>query len=107
VDVAPTILDLLGIRPPATYQGHSALDGRPRMAFFLTDYSLPLAGLVDDHWKAIEDVSTGRVQLFDLAHDTGEARDVSTQHADRARAYATRLQGWAAAQKDYILTGRR
>jgi hypothetical protein len=47
------------------------------------------------------------VQLFDLAHDTGEARDVSTQHADRARAYATTLQGWAAAQKDYILTGRR
>jgi arylsulfatase A-like enzyme len=107
VDVAPTILDLLGIVPPTTYQGHSALDGRPRMAFFFTDYSLPLAGLVDGHWKAIEDVSTGRVQLFDLALDTLEARDVSAQHADRVRAYAATLHGWSAAQKDYILTGRR
>jgi hypothetical protein len=107
VDIAPTILDLLGVVPPATYQGHSALDGRPHMALFFTDYSLPLAGLVDGRWKAIEDVSTGRVQLFDLAHDTDEAHDVSTQHADRVRAYAASLRGWAAAQKDYILTGRR
>jgi arylsulfatase A-like enzyme len=107
VDIAPTILDLLGIVPPATYQGHSALDARPRMALFFTDYSLPLAGLVDGHWKAIEDISTGRVQLFDLSSDTVEAHDVSTEHADRAQGYAATLQGWAAAQKDYILTARR
>ena len=107
VDMAPTMLDLLGIVSPATYQGHSALDGQPRMALFFTDYSLPLAGLVDGRWKAIEDVSTGRVQLFDLAHDAVEARDVSTEHAGRARAYAATLQTWAAAQKNYILTGRR
>jgi arylsulfatase A-like enzyme len=107
VDVAPTILDLLDIVPPAGYQGHSALDGRPRLALFLTDYSLPLAGLVDGAWKAIEDLSTGRVQLFELARDTGETRDVSAQFADRARAYAATLQGWAAAQKNYILIGRR
>jgi len=107
VDIAPTILDLLGIAPPATYQGHSALEGPPRMALFFTDYSLPLAGLVDGRWKAIEDVSTGRAQLFDLAHDTIEAHDVSPQHVDRARSYAAMLQGWTAAQKDYVLTDRR
>lgn len=107
VDVVPTVLDLLGIAPPAAYQGHSALDGRPRMALFFTDYSLPLAGLVDERWKAIEDISTRRLQLFDLADDPGETRDVSTQHADRARTYAAILRGWAAAQKDYVLTGRR
>lgn len=107
VDVAPTILDLLGIEAPSTYQGNSALDRRPRMALFLTDYSLPLAGLVDGPWKAIEDVSTGRVQLFELGRDARETGDVSAQHADRARTYAATLQGWAAAQKDYILTSRR
>ena len=107
VDIAPTILDLLGITPPTGYQGFSALDGRPRMALFFTDYSLPLAGLVDDRWKAIEDMSTRRVQLFDLSDDPGETCDLSTQHPDRAREYAASLQGWAAAQKDYILTRRR
>jgi arylsulfatase A-like enzyme len=107
VDVAPTILDLLGVAPAATYQGQSALDGRRRMALFLTDYSLPLAGLVDGRWKAIEDISSGRVQLFELAQDGVEARDVSALHVERARAYAASLQGWAAAQKDYILNGRR
>ena len=104
VDVAPTILDLLGIEAPPQYQGHSALDGRRRMALFFTDYSLPLAGLVDGCWKAIEDVSTGRVQLFELLDDTAEIRDVSALDVARARAYATTLQGWVAAQKDYILT---
>jgi arylsulfatase A-like enzyme len=107
VDLAPTLLALLGIETPARYQGYSALDGRLRMALFLADYSLSLAGLVDDEWKAIEDVSTGRVQLFDLATDPAEMCDVSTQHADRARAYAMTLQDWTAAQKDYVLAGRR
>lgn len=106
VDIAPTILDLLGIEPPPRDQGRSALDGKPQMALFLTDYSLPLAGLVDGRWKAIANVSTGRVQLFELGHDIGEVRDLSTQYADRARKYAATLQGWTAAQKDYVLMSR-
>lgn len=107
VDIAPTILDLLGIVPPGRYEGLSGLTGRPRMALFFTDYSLPLAGLVDDRWKAIEDMSTRRVQLFDLSDDPGETCDLSTERPDRARAYEASLRGWAAAQKDYILTRRR
>src|SRR5437660_8183781 len=35
VDTAPTVLDLLGISPPANYQGRTMLDGVPRTAFFL------------------------------------------------------------------------
>src|SRR5262245_59036139 len=38
LDTAPTILDLLGLQPPADYQGRSALEARHRMALFYTDY---------------------------------------------------------------------
>jgi arylsulfatase A-like enzyme len=103
VDVAPTILDLLGVASPGRYQGRSGLDGTPRVALFSTDYSLPLAGLVDGSWKAIEDLSSGRTQLFDLTHDAMEAHDVASVHADRARAYGATLKAWAAAQKAYVL----
>jgi hypothetical protein len=42
VDIAPTILALLGVPPPSNYQGASMLDGTPRMALFFADYSLGL-----------------------------------------------------------------
>jgi arylsulfatase A-like enzyme len=103
VDVAPTILDRLGIAAPGRHQGRSALDGTPRMALFSTDYSLPLAGLGDGSWKVIEDMSSGRTQLFDLTRDATEAHDVALVHADRAREYAATLKAWAAAQKAYVL----
>jgi phosphoglycerol transferase MdoB-like AlkP superfamily enzyme len=103
VDVAPTVLDLLGLDAPAIYQGRSALDGPKRMALFFTDYSVPLAGLVDGAWKAIYEVDTGRVQLFDRRRDRSEREDVSDQHADRARWYGDRLKRWSAAQKYYVL----
>src|SRR5439155_26671995 len=40
VDMAPTVLDLLGVPAPADYQGLSRLGGRRPVAFFFTDSSL-------------------------------------------------------------------
>jgi len=47
VDIAPTVLDLLGLPPQSGFQGESALNGKPRMALFFADYSLGLLGLRD------------------------------------------------------------
>jgi arylsulfatase A-like enzyme len=102
VDTAPTVLDLLGMRVPAGYQGRSALDGAQRMALFFTDYSLPLAGLVDGRWKAIHELNGGRTRLFDLSVDPAETRDLSGSFPDRAAWYAGTLGRWSAAQKHYV-----
>jgi arylsulfatase A-like enzyme len=104
VDIAPTVLDLLGMDVPDAYQGQSALGGAPKMALFFTDYSLPLAGLVDGRWKAVHDLNAGRTRIFDLANDPGETRDLAVRFPARASWYAETLKGWSAAQKDYVLT---
>ena len=72
IDVAPTIVDLIGGIPPAAWQGRSALDGRPRTAFFFTDYSLRLLGRRDGRFKTIYDLDSGRIRRFDMEVDPGE-----------------------------------
>jgi arylsulfatase A-like enzyme len=103
VDVAPTLLELLGLKAPADYQGASLLEPRDRAALFFTDYSLPLAGLRDGRWKLIVELGTARVKLFDLESDPQERRNVAAEHPDRVAEWRRRLEEWSAAQKDLVL----
>ena len=77
LDTAPTLLDLVGIPRPDSYEGHSVLEDDRRPAFFFTDYSLRLAGLRDGSMKLIHDLDSGRSRLFDLERDPGELRNVA------------------------------
>ncbi len=97
IDVAPTVLDLLGEPAPAAYEGQSLLQGTSRLAFFFTDYSRPVAGLRDGRFKAIEELDSGRTRLFDLDADPREQSDISGAHAERASWYAENLRTWSAA----------
>ena len=102
VDIAPTVLDLLGMPQQGELQGESALNGRPRMALFFADYSLGLLGLRDGRYKYIYDLGSGRSRMFDLVSDPRETRDVSLEHRNAAEWYKTRVQSWTAAQKSYL-----
>jgi arylsulfatase A-like enzyme len=106
VDLAPTVLDLLGLPIPAEYQGRSLLPGEPRMALFCTDYSLGLLGLRDGRWKMIHELDSGRSQLFDLETDPDETCDLSGAMSERTAVYRDHLRRWAAAQK-YRITHPR
>jgi glucan phosphoethanolaminetransferase (alkaline phosphatase superfamily) len=105
VDAAPTILDLMGIPAPASYQGRTMLDGTPRMALFFADYSMGLLGLRDGPWKFVYEIDSGRARLFDLDHDPREASDVSAREGARAGWYGQVVRGWSGAQKSYIARG--
>jgi len=87
VDLAPTILDLIGATPPALYQGRSMLDAVPRLALFFTDYSLKLAGVRDGPWKLIQELDSGRAKLFNLDRDPQESTDVSRENPELAERY--------------------
>jgi arylsulfatase A-like enzyme len=102
VDTAPTILALLGISPPPSYQGASMLDGAQRMALFFADYSLGLLGLRDGPWKFVYELESGRAKLFDLERDPREISDVSARETARASWYVEAVRGWCSAQKRYI-----
>lgn len=99
VDVAPTIVDLLGLSMPAGRAGRSLLTGPERLALFGTDYSLGLLGLRDGRWKLIHELETGRSRLFDLKRDPGEQHDLAGENAERVDTYVHRLRAWAAAER--------
>jgi arylsulfatase A-like enzyme len=99
VDTAQTILDLLGLGVPASYQGRPMLDPEPRMALFFADYSLGLLGLRDGPRKFIYEMDSERSKLFDLEKDPEERTNLALSHADQARWYTQNLQSWSAAQK--------
>lgn len=103
IDTAPTILDLLGLPAPPDYQGRSALEGKPGMALFYTDYSLGLIGLRDGCWKYIYELDSDRPKLFDLCQDAAELNDLSRSYPERVIAYRNLLKRWSEAQKAMIL----
>ncbi|HEU4391279.1 MAG TPA: sulfatase, partial [Blastocatellia bacterium] len=103
IDTAPTILDLVGLRPPAEYQGRTALAGDTDTALFCTDYSLSLMGLRDGCWKYLYELDSGRSKLFDLCQDPMESNDVSGVNSQRVTAYRSRVTRWSAAQKGLLV----
>jgi phosphoglycerol transferase MdoB-like AlkP superfamily enzyme len=102
VDTAPTVLDLLGMVSPATYQGRSLLEPRHGMALFCTDYAQGLVGLRDNQWKFIHNLDTGQSQLFNIDLDPDERADLAEANRARVEAYWSHLSRWSATQKAFV-----
>jgi choline-sulfatase len=101
-DLAPTLLALTGLPAPETMTG-MALLGQPQApgprpqapsdSYAETVYPRsagwsPLRSLTDGRWKVIV---SSRVELYDLAADAEESRDVSGANSSVALALRTRL----------------
>jgi choline-sulfatase len=102
VDVAPTILDMIGLQAEtAGMQGQSLvprISGKAKKdleAFIETFYPREnfgwseLVGLVSDRWKFIQ---SPRSELFDLRTDPGERNNLFGASADKAGELAKRLE---------------
>jgi lipoteichoic acid synthase len=102
IDLAPTVLDVMGVNVPSSYQGRTALAGEPLMALFFADYSQAFTGLRDGRWKFISERGSGRSRLYDLQLDPGEKANVAQAHEQRVRRYSEALEGWSAGQKHLL-----
>ncbi len=102
VDVAPTVLELLGLPVWPAHEGASLLAPRERMALFQTDYATGWLGLRDRCWKAIVEVGTRRTQLYDVCADPKESTNRADEQSSLAEAYRERLERWAAAGRAAI-----
>jgi hypothetical protein len=83
LDVAPTLADLIGLREPVPWHGHSLLalrPGRP-IRFGFRDAVLAEAG----GWSAVTDPTDGRPRLYDARSDWLQRRDLSGRRPDLAR----------------------
>jgi arylsulfatase A-like enzyme len=110
VDFYPTLLDAVGVKLDERQQidGISILEtlggGRPssRDAIY---WHYPLAkphflggrssgAIRDGDWKLIESYETGDVELFNLANDTGESKNLSSAQPKKAVELRSRLKSW-------------
>ena len=106
IDIAPTILDLLGVPAAPLHEGTSLLAPRDRMALFYTDYTLGWLGLRDGCWKLMYEVESRRSRLFDLCTDPSEMNDLSASEPVRTAAYRDRLERWSAAKRAELTKAR-
>jgi hypothetical protein len=99
IDVAPTVLDLLGLPELPGQSGTSLLEGPLRVLFAETH---PPGGdlfcLRDEAFKLVLHGAEGRFELFELAADPGETRDVFAerqgQRADWQQVLAGAARRW-------------
>lgn len=116
-DIGPTLCDLAGVSPAATFTGKSL---RPVWEGSVTSLRTEIYGgymtgqraLVTDRWKLIRYPRVERTQLFDLVSDPDEMTDLSSEKDvaeifqslksrfdDAGRAWGDPL-GWTTAERD-------
>lgn len=102
VSLAPTILDLVNLRIPASYPMPSAAPpGRRPMVPLYTGYFRPLIGFVDGAFKVIVNRETDEAELFDLRRDPEELHNLADTHVRLVDAYRERVDAFLAGQKGW------
>jgi arylsulfatase A-like enzyme len=113
-DWMPTLLAIAGVpasefgdkRPFAQFDGTS-LDGlilrgealavRPlywHLPHYCNQGSRPAGAIREGDWKLIEQYEDGKLELFNLADDPGEATDVAAKHPNRVAELRGKLEAW-------------
>ena len=105
-DLMSTLLELAGVRPPRGLDGASYarwLTGgakppaRPlfwHFPHYTNQGSRPGGAVRQGDWKLIEHYEDGRLELFHLGRDPGEAQDLSAREPGRTAALRKRLAVW-------------
>lgn len=104
IDIAPTIADLLGIREPNPWQGHSlAAASGPRA---LTARNRTMLAADTPAWSLVTDPLDGRLRLFDSRSDWRQSRDLAAAHPQFAAALAARARESAELNDHLLREGR-
>jgi arylsulfatase A-like enzyme len=114
VDIAPSVLDLLGLPTHPSFQGMSLFAPEQvsaRTLYMVTQTPLALQfGIIRSGFKLIHDERQRQYFLYNLRSDPGETTDVAQAYSAVTRDLADRLQTWRTLQIDYysdpILQGR-
>jgi arylsulfatase A-like enzyme len=95
IDIAPTVMDLLGLPVPPSWDGESLFGPSRRGAIYFANVSAgPVIGARLGDRKIIAEFLTGDVHAYDLATDPGELRDLAGRMPHRV---LTHHRSWLAA----------
>ena len=110
IDIAPTILAMLGFASPGTWQGTDVLGSDPPARAYLFAGTGNLTfGLVEGKFKYIYNFSSRRAQLYDLTTDPNEYRNLASvpAYAEMTRRDHLRLEAWVSFQNRYLTQFRK
>jgi phosphoglycerol transferase MdoB-like AlkP superfamily enzyme len=103
VDLAPTLLDMLGIPAPKEWQGRSLLAKAPeRRAYFCAMANKVVLGLRDGPLKYHYYVDTDFEELFDIENDPCETVNLAQRYPERVAAYRRRVGGFVNYQRRFL-----
>ncbi len=100
LDVAPTLVELAGLEPPATWQGTSLLprmrDGAEQALPAFSEHAhVPLRSLRRRSLKYVESLNEGGAELYDLDLDPHERRNLVGSGLPAEGALQAALRQWA------------
>ncbi len=100
VDLSPTILDLLNLPLPQSWQGHSLFSpNHPQRAYFYGAMDNYYFGVREGRFKYVYNATRGRDRLYDLDVDPLEQNNIAEAHPDESRRLRQRLAAWLSYQK--------
>lgn len=105
IDIAPTLLGLLGYDKPQSWQGTNLLGAHPAKRAYLFSYSGDFSlGLVEGDFKYIHDFDQNRDELYDLSKDPEETRDLSAEpeYKEMVARDRLRVDAWLSFQDKYL-----
>lgn len=107
IDIPPTVLGLLGLRPHPNFQGYDVLGGVPgkRRIYATAQGAIPADGVIDYPWKFIYSAKEGKV-LLNVAMDPEERFDLSGQFPGRRKELDEALREYVRAQTRYYESPR-
>jgi arylsulfatase A-like enzyme len=80
IDIAPTIMDILGLPAPDRWQGRSLFaEKRSPRVYFFCPWSDFLFGYRDSELKVIFNASRDAFEIYDLSNDPNETRNIADQ----------------------------
>ncbi|MER8981149.1 sulfatase-like hydrolase/transferase [Mesorhizobium sp. M0491] len=100
IDIAPTILDILGLPLPRSWQGHSLFsEQRPNKTFFFIPWSGFQFGYREDDRKVTFNATTGSIEAYDLKTDPTEKVNLIKAGTGDRTAILQPIAGWVQSQK--------
>lgn len=103
IDIGPTIFDILGLRMPGQWQGHSLFGtNRPDRTFFFAPWRGVQFGYREGDRKVIFNANTGKIEVYDLKSDPGETRNLFGSSVTDATAILQPIADWVQSQRPRI-----